>query len=198
MHATLKMVGGAALVWGVARFVPEQQPILAGWVGMIGLAFLLHFGAFHVLALLWQSAGVDAPHIFRSPARATSLGDLWGSRWNLAFRELAYSLVYRPLVGRLGVAGASFAAFAASGFVHELVISLPARAGYGLPTVYFLVQWLGVLAERSRLGRRLRLRRGFRGWLFALVVAAGPMGLLFHPPFVSGVMVPFLQAVRAI
>lgn len=193
----LKIAIGAALVCVLARITPADQPLLAGWIGMIGLAFVLHFGVFHLLALAWQSAGVDAPHIFRSPLLASSVGDLWGSRWNLAFRDLAHTLIFRPLVDRVGVGGASFATFAVSGLVHELVISLPAGAGYGLPTLYFLIQWLGVVVERSGLGRRIGLRRGLTGWLFAFVVVAGPACLLFHPPFLTGVMVPFLEALGA-
>ena len=195
IEAASKTILGAVVLWGAARFVPLNYPVLAGWVGMIGFAFLVHFGVFHLLALLWQSCGIDAQHVFRSPALARSVSDLWGSRWNLAFRDLSHSLIFQPLVVRLGVAGASLAAFAASGLVHELVISVPAGAGYGLPTVYFLIQWLGVIVERSPFGRRLGLRRGFGGWLFALVVVAGPAWLLFHRPFVTGVMIPFMRAI---
>lgn len=197
-QAVCKTALGAVLVWGLVRNVPSDQSPIAGGVGMVGLAFLIHFGVFHLLALAWQRVGVAALHIFRSPGRARSVTDFWGARWNLAFRELAHSLIYRPLVSRLGVVGASLAAFLVSGFVHELLISVPARAGYGLPTAYFLIQWLGVLMERSSIGKRLRLRRGSVGWLFTLIVTAGPACLLFHPPFLIRVMMPFLQAINAL
>ena len=197
-QAAGKLLLGTLVVWGLTRFVPAGRPLVAGWIGMIGLAFVLHFGLFHVFALLWQSVGIRAPHIFHSPMLARSVGDLWGSRWNLAFRDLAHTFFFRPLVGRVGVFGASLATFVVSGLVHELVISLPASGGYGLPTAYFLIQWLGVVVERSWLGKRLGLRHGFAGWLFAFVVVAGPMCILFHPPFVTGVMVPFLRVIGAL
>jgi Membrane bound O-acyl transferase family len=167
--------------------------LVAGWIGMIGFVFALHFGLFHLLALLWRSLGIEATHIFRSPARARSVGNFWGNRWNLAFRDLAHSWVFGPLVSRAGLLTASLVTFALSGVVHDLVISLPARAGYGLPTMYFLMQWCGVVVERSRLGRRLGLRRGWSGWLFTLMVVVAPLGLLFHSPFVVGVVLPFLR-----
>ena len=84
--------------------------------------------------------------------------------------------------------------FLISGLVHEAVISLPARRGYGLPTLYFLAQGLGVLAERSAVGRRLNLGRSTTGWLFMALITAGPVFWLFHPPFVHNVILPMLEA----
>ena len=92
---------------------------------------------------------------------------------------------------------ALLAVFAVSGLLHELVISLPARGGYGLPSIYFAAQGLGLLLERSRAGRRLGLGRGWRGRLFALVVVAGPAFWLFHPPFIHKVILPMLRAIGA-
>jgi len=88
--------------------------------------------------------------------------------------------------------------FLASGLIHDLVISLPAHGGYGLPTGYFILQGLGITLERSAAGRRLGLQRGFPGWLFMFVVAAGPAFWLFHPPFVLRVILPFMHAIRAL
>jgi hypothetical protein len=75
------------------------------------------------------------------------------------------------------------------------VISVPAHGGYGLPTGYFVVQGLGVAGERSRRGRRLGLGHGWRGRLFAVLVAAGPAYWLFPPPFVHRVVLPMLAAI---
>src|SRR5436190_2234880 len=80
---------------------------------------------------------------------------------------------FRPLRTRIGVVGATLGAFAVSGLIHELVIAVPARGGYGLPTTYFLLQGVAVCAERTRAGRRLGLAHGWRGRLFTIVVAAG-------------------------
>jgi hypothetical protein len=193
--AILKTVFGAWLLWGLARRIPASHELLVGWVGMLGMISVLHFGMFHVLSLLWRSAGVDAPAIMQAPVSAASLSDFWGRRWNLGFRQLTHRLVFQPARGRIGAAAALLLSFLASGVVHDLVISFPARGGYGLPTLYFLVQGFGVLFERSAVGNRLGLGSGIRGWLFAVLCAGAPASLLFHPRFVRGVILPFLTAI---
>jgi hypothetical protein len=56
-HAA-NVLAGAALLWGVARWVPPHHPILQGWLGMIGLILLLHFGLLQLIARAWQAAGL--------------------------------------------------------------------------------------------------------------------------------------------
>ena len=129
------------------------------------------------------------------PLASRSLSELWGKRWNLGFRKLTHAWVFQPLSKRFGPVAGTLGAFLASGLLHDLVISVPAGAGYGLPTAYFLVQGLGVIAERSESGKGMGLGRGARGWLWTALIAAGPLYWLFHPWFVMRVMVPFLRAV---
>jgi len=88
--------------------------------------------------------------------------------------------------------------FLVSGLIHEIVITLPARGGYGLPTAYFLFQGLGLVLERSALGRWLGLGAGIRGRLFAIAVAAAPAFWLFPPVFVRNVILPMLDAIGAL
>jgi alginate O-acetyltransferase complex protein AlgI len=194
--ATVRILLGLFLLFGVARYATD--PLLAGWIGMLGIVLLLHFGFFHLLSAGWRALRVDAPPIMKAPLRSTSVSEFWGRRWNAAFNDLALRLVFRPAVQRLGIPGAALLAFLVSGLIHELVISLPAGAGFGLPSGYFLLQGLGVLAERSAVGQRIGLRAGVRGWIFTMIVVAGPAFWLFHPPFVSKVILPFMQAIGAL
>ena len=138
-----KTLLGFALVWLAAPPLFATAPLLAGWVIMVGLIFILHFGLFHLLSVLWRTAGIDAPPMMCNPLAATSLAEFWGARWNRDFNVLARQLVVKPLHRRLGVGRAMLLVFLFSGLIHDLVISLPAGAGFGLPTAFFLLQACG-------------------------------------------------------
>ena len=191
------LAAGAMLFFGAARVV-SVDPYTTGWFGMVGLVLMLHFGLFHLLSCAWRAAGVRARPLMDRPLAATSLADFWGRRWNTAFRDLTHRFLFQPLAARLGSRGGILAGFLFSGLVHDLVISVPAGHGYGGPTTYFAIQGAGMLFERSAMGRSLGLARGWRGWLFAMTVLVAPVRLLFHLPFVAGVVVPFMRTVGAI
>jgi Membrane bound O-acyl transferase family len=193
--AIAKTFSGAALIWLVVRRIPH--PLLAAWIGMLGLILILHFGAFHLLSLTWRSAGISAQPIMQHPLQSKSLSEFWGKRWNLGFRQLSHDWIFAPARKHFGIAFATPAAFAASGLIHDIVISVPARAGYGLPTAYFLVQGIGVLIERSSIGAKIGLGHGATGWLWMAVFTAAPAYFLFHPWFAMRVMLPFLRAIGA-
>lgn len=198
LFAVAKVLLGAGLVWVVVPLVQEERPLVRGWVGMSGLIFLLHFGTFHLLSCAWRAAGVDAKPLMNWPVRATSLSEFWGKRWNTAFRDLTHRFLFAPLAKKLGPRTGLAAGFLFSGIVHDAVISAPAGGGYGLPTLYFVAQGFGLLAERSKFGRRLGLGKGAVGWAFTALVVAGPALALFHTPFVMNIIVPFLAVLGAL
>lgn len=191
--AFAKACAGAGCVWiAAARAAHSGTSLLIGWLGIFGGILLLHFGILHLVALAWQTAGVDAQPIMNAPLEAASLSDFWGKRWNRGFNQLMRDLVFGPLRARIGGAAAIFAAFVVSGAIHDLAISVPARTGYGLPTAYFIIQGLCVLFESSLLGKRWGLQTRGRGRLFAVICVAAPAPLLFHAGFIRRVILPFL------
>ena len=196
LMAGARVLFGLILVSISISIVLVPAPHAAAWSGMVGIVLCLHFGLFTLLDLLWRRLGFNAPLLMRAPLRATSLAEFWGRRWNTGFHRLAHEFVYRPIARRLGVAGATVTTFLVSGLIHDLVISVPARGGYGLPTLYFLLQGSGVLLERTSVAKRLGCGQEFRGWLFAIIFAAGPVVFLFHPAFVQNVILPMLGALR--
>jgi alginate O-acetyltransferase complex protein AlgI len=191
-RATLRLLAGAALFWGAAKVVPRDDELLLGWLGMIGVVLMLHFGAFQLLSCVWRAAGVPARPLMERPWAATRVSAFW-QRWNTAFHDLTHRFLFRTLAARLGPRWGLAAGFLFSGIVHDLVISVPAGGGYGGPTLFFAIQALAILLERSRLGRSIGLGGGWVGWLFTALVLVVPAPLLFHPPFVRGVAVPFMR-----
>ncbi len=196
-RALRNLILGAAVFWGLARLVPEGYPLVTGWVGLLGLALMLHFGSLQLLSCAWRAVGVDAQPLMKRPASSVSVSEFWGRRWNTAFRDLAHRFLFRPLSARLGPRRGLLAGFLFSGLVHDLVISVPAGAGFGLPTLFFLIQAGAIAVERSAAGRALGLGRGGRGWAFTALALLLPAGLLFHPWFIERVVVPFMAAVGA-
>jgi hypothetical protein len=193
LFALVKLGVGAALLWLVFPLIPVDAGYVRGWFGMVGIVFLLHFGLFHSLSLGWQSIGVNAKPIMNWPIAASSVSEFWGQRWNLAFRDLTHRYLFRPLTARFGAKAALAIGFLVSGVVHDFVISLPAGRGYGGPTFFFVIQAGAIFVERSAIGKSIGLGSGWTGWLFTMVVLAGPVMLLFHRPFVLGVIVPFIE-----
>jgi hypothetical protein len=193
IFAAAKFAGGLiGIGWALAH-ARTVSPLVLGWVGMLGIIFALHFGAFHLASLAWRSAGVDAAPLMRAPITARSLAEFWSVRWNAAFADAARRFVGRPLARRWGAGRTSALIFLLSGLVHESVISVPARGGWGGPTLYFAVQAAGVWLEKTAFGRGIGLGRGVRGWSWVLLITAVPVPLLFHQPFVTRVIAPFFK-----
>jgi len=194
LWATMKLLFGGLLLAGLSRPHPPLPVLVEGWLALIGIASVLHFGLFHLLSCYWRHRGIDAEPLMHWPIAARSVSEFWGKRWNLAFRDLTHRFVFRPLTPRIGAMPALLCGFLISGLLHDLVISWPAGGGYGGPTAYFLLQGFGLLVERSALGRRLQLGHGVRGWLFTAAVVLLPAGMLFHTAFLERALLPFVRS----
>jgi alginate O-acetyltransferase complex protein AlgI len=186
VHGAIRVAIGLLLV-GAARLVP--QPDLAAALVGAGLLLVFHFGLCTIVAAAWRSKGIRCDPIVREPTRSRSLTDFWSRRWNLAYSEMCAIVFYRPLTGRLGRGAAVLLVFLFSGVLHEMAISLPVNAGYGLPMLYFALHGGLVLVEEA-LARRGRPIRGIVGRIWAYFWIFAPLPILFHRPFVAGVLLP--------
>mgnify|MGYP001596851415 CR=1 FL=1 len=179
-------IGAGFLIAG--RVVWSTTGSLAGATALVlpGISLVLHFGLFNIAAGAWRALGIDADSLFRAPLLSTTLKEFWGRRWNLAFSEMTAAGVYRPVSGLAGRRAGIAAAFLASGLLHELAISGPVKAGFGLPLLYFAIHAVAMLVEP-----RLPLERHpwlGRAWTTAWLLL--PLPLLFHPAFLRGVVWP--------
>ena len=184
----LAMVVLARLAW-----VLTSSRLLATPPLLVGLSLIVHFGAFDVLAAAWRWQGVDCQRLFRSPLRSTNLREFWGRRWNLAFSEMTAIAIYQPLVRVAGRGPALAASFLGSGLLHELAISVPVRAGYGLPMAYFMLHGILMTVE-ARLAKANRPidRVPWIGRVWTLTWLLAPLPILFHRPFLAGVVWPLI------
>ena len=193
-----RMLAGA-LLFGLARaaWATTGSRLLATALALPAISLVLHFGLLNLAAGAWRLAGVPAAPLFRAPLRSRSLREFWGRRWNLAFAEMTAIGVYRPLKATAGPVAATLAAFLFSGLLHEAAISLPVRAGFGRPLLYFALHAAAMLIERrlAAAGRAVDSRPSLgRAWTIAWLVV--PLPLLFHRPFLAGVVWPLLGMPR--
>jgi len=81
---------------------------------------------------------------------STSLGELWGSRYNKLISSLLRDTVYGPCK-RAGLSGQSslLASFAMSGALHMFVARVVFHKGEGRTMCFFLLHAAAILAERS-------------------------------------------------
>lgn len=163
--------------------------ILQAWSAMIGIVLALHHGLFQIFAAFWMARGRSIRPIMNVPVAARSVSEFWSRRWNTAFRDWMTNLVFLPASRQWGVGRAGFLVFLGSGLLHEIVISIPANGGYGLPTCYFTIQAAAVQVER-------RFITALPGWsqrIWTWLVLIVPLPLLFHRPFIDVVILPFVH-----
>jgi Membrane bound O-acyl transferase family len=101
-----------------------------------------------------------------APPLAKSLSDFWGRRWNVWVSEWFRQIIFCPLQNRPMVA--LFAVFLTSGVLHDLALNVPlyivtGKKYFGLMTLYFLLQAVGILIEHKTRNRGVRI---FLVWLF--------------------------------
>ena len=117
------------------------------------------------------------------------VGDSWRKRWD--------SLRLFTPAGYSGLPGMSFGAPAGrrptkdetADYLEEYAtrFSLPVRAGFGLPLLYFLLHGAAMLIER-----RGKPMEGVRGRLWTILWLVIPLPILFHPWFLKGVLWPLV------
>lgn len=201
LRGLMNLTAGAFLIafaWYSVRGLlePEDSPLtLFGATALLlpGISLVMHFGVFNLLAGGWRRIGGDCHALFRAPLKSTSLGEFWGRRWNLAFSEMTTLAVFRPLRGLIGVRLATMAAFLFSGLLHELAISVPVKAGYGLPLLYFALHAAAMLGETLLQSRGTAIDKNptiGRLWTISWILL--PLPILFHRPFLQGCVWPLI------
>jgi hypothetical protein len=129
--------------------------------------------------LLWLCSGKVIPLINDCPWRAGTLAEFWGRRWNRLFGDWLRQVAFQPFKRK--PREAMLLTFLLSGFIHELLVSLPYQVVYGKNvwgwmTSYFIFQYLAILIERRFFRSRHMCNRIF---LWCSVI--GPVPLVLNP-----------------
>ena len=124
-----------------------------------------------LVTLFFLPGGLLLPALHRRPWTARSVADFWGSRWNLWFSDWFRYCIFSRLRRRPWFA--LLLVFAISGLMHEWVTNftlyhVTGRALFGSMMIYFLLQPVGILAERRFLKDHPRLMMLFV-WLVVFV-----------------------------
>ena len=173
--------GGCCVVGGILVFLMSSYEVTMLIPLFIAMSIGFHFGALRLLAAFWRWNGFAVRALFRNPFMTRGFGDFWGKRWNLAYSQMMARAVKRPIQQKYGAKVALFSVFMISGLLHELAITVPVQAGYGLPTGFFLVQGiLTTFEKRETLVNALLCGA-------SLVVG---LNFLFPAAFVEAVIIP--------
>jgi membrane bound O-acyltransferase family protein len=182
--AWTRTAAGAVCIVLLAAYAPRIPHQFLGLAGTAAILLTVHLGICDLLPWLWRWCGFRVPLLFDRPWAAASLAEFWSRRWNLAFVEMNQLFFLRALYRRFGTHGSRLALFAVSGALHELALSFPAGAGWGLPFSYFLLHGALVTIE-------YRFRIGGRVWTWFWLIAPAPW--LFHEPFRRALVVPLFH-----
>jgi len=183
----LSIAAGITAIEFAGHLTPIFRPVAVCFL-FAGCSLILHFGVLNICAGMWRHLGFDCRALFRSPWQASTLAEFWGRRWNVAFSEMVSLAVVRPLTPSIGGRAARLAGFVASGLMHEVAITVPVHGGYGLPTVYFLIQ-------AAMMDRELHQKTvgGLSRHALTLSTVLLPLPLVFPAAFVNYVVWPLTK-----
>uniref|UniRef100_A0A7S1KVV6 Wax synthase domain-containing protein n=1 Tax=Alexandrium catenella TaxID=2925 RepID=A0A7S1KVV6_ALECA len=176
------------------------SPEAAGLLALPGISMMFHVGALRLVRGALRFAGYDVEQLFADPLLATSMADFWGRRWNAAFSDMnrfvfvaavRTALTEDLKVGKAAAGQAGIlAAFVASALLHECGITLPVLAGFGGPSLYFLIQGFCVVAEKRPSVAEWRERNPVIARVLMWLAIASPFPVCFVVPFRKEIALP--------
>ena len=178
------LIGGLLMTLAIALHNSNKNDIfwIKSFLALFGVSFIFHFGILSLNTLLLQRLGFQDYPIFNQPFRSKSLREFWGKRWNTAFSQMTKICVFMPLSRRMNSKVAYMSGFFFSGLLHEIAISLSVQKGYGLPLIFFLINAIGIEMEKKYFLNKQP------GLIWVIVFLILPFPLLFHAPFINGII----------
>lgn len=164
------------------KFGFNYHVLMLSWPAFV---FIFHGGIFPLLGAMYRQQGFGVSKVMDYPLAAKSLGNFWGARWNVVYIAMLKQAVFKPLAKKMGSNIAFIYSFLVSGVLHEVALTLPLGRGFGLPTLYFLLQAFLVMLER-------RFAKGRMGRFAVVLCLILPLPLLFTHAFLGEILRPFM------
>lgn len=191
----LNCIAAVLFLWIIPYLIPAHWPRGLLFASAItGYVFLTFFAVCDAWAMVFRACGIGVEKLWYCPLAATSLTDFWGHRWNRVFSGMLREVLFLPLARRCGPTIALIAVFIYSGLMHEN-FSVGAWSGFGLPTLYFLIQATGRFIEGRPSFRQQIRRRPWLGRLWTTTVVLAPVLLLLNEGIRERVLIPLVAQV---
>jgi len=186
-EAIFKLIPGIGSPYGGSMFyshLPTAQryvvstaiQILAGGALIPGFELLYSLMTLVAVGLLNQSPK-EWPPLIMNPWGADSLHEFWAKRWHQALRRTF--LVFGGLPGQwlAGRVGMVLGTFLASGLMHEGGTYLLGKGLDHRVTIFFILQGVGILLEKSFTSITGKRVGGFFGriWAYSSILLLGQM-----------------------
>ncbi len=154
------------------------------WIEIILISPIIYFltEAKGLFAQLIFSPFTSTHSIHRHPLLSRSLGDFWGKRWNVWVQDWLRDISHKH---RKFLKRKIFFSFLFSGIFHEMMVNLPYflfynESYFGNMTLYFMLQGIGLWAEKTFLQNAALITKRIYLWLFILL----PSPLFLSKPFI--------------
>jgi hypothetical protein len=136
------VTGGGLLAGAFAADLGAMAFTVEHIAKALALAILIR-GVGAVLEGIWRLAGLRARRMFDDYMLAPTPAEFW-RRWNRPVSQFFHTHIFTPLDGRHRPMLATIATFAASGAIHEYLVSMAIGRVVGLQLAFFLVQGAAV------------------------------------------------------
>ena len=169
------------------------------YLSSIGLAVVANFAMGSLDGMYALAFAYPAGIRFASPIQnkvhcSRSLGEFWGSRWNVSISHALRRGVFDPFRERFGFSAAlaSCIAFAASGILHAAQFAAWKRPAHELASVmmFFVLQAPLIFIEKNALARQGKMWVGAgvlrEAWTWCALLATaplllGPLSKVYNP-----------------
>jgi Membrane bound O-acyl transferase family len=171
-----------AVAWPVYYFVLPLASRVSGagywvfrWSAALVFIYAVTAGAYPLGRALYRGVGFLTPLLHVTPARAKSVQEFWGERWNRIVSSWLRDTFFHPLARRRHAALGLLLAFTASALLHAYLVVVAAPLSSALVMLAFFVSQALVIGMERVLGVKSWPPWAAHVWTVAWMVGLSPM-----------------------